>query len=182
MKSQFSWRIPRASVTFLVLLPLLFSPKLGRAQSLDHFAWSPVPAVVSARQPFDATFEARDSQDRLLTGYSGPVLLSALVPGTNATVLITEVETANTKRVELSNVSSAPVEIGGWRVVFYDSASWRLPRQTFTIPAGTVCPAFGVFQVRASGTFTRALIRTLALGWPSRGTTSLLTTRRQSCS
>ncbi|EEF59452.1 hypothetical protein, partial [Pedosphaera parvula] len=46
-----------------------------------------------------------------------------------------------------------PVDVSGWKVVFYDSTSWPAPRVTFAFPTGTICPSGGVFQVTGGGSF-----------------------------
>ncbi|MDB6065588.1 MAG: hypothetical protein JWR26_1796 [Pedosphaera sp.] len=97
-----------------------------------------------------------DVAGNFTTNFNGPVLVSGFLPTTAPTILITEVETINKERIELSNLSLSPVDVGGWRVFFYDHQSWPMPKAAFTIPSGTTCPAKGVFEVRDNGTFPGA--------------------------
>jgi uncharacterized repeat protein (TIGR01451 family) len=137
---------------------LLSTFGLARAQteSPDHYSWGTLPPSVQVGQPFAAVVQARDAGEVLVTNFSGDVMLSEVVPGKSPTLLITEVETINFERAEFSNVSTNPVDISGWRVVFYDAASWPAPKVGFTFPSGTVCPGLGVFQVRDYGAFPGA--------------------------
>jgi uncharacterized repeat protein (TIGR01451 family) len=154
----------------LMALLWLARPLNAQAAALDHFSWGPLPGAAGAGQSFAVVVQARDISNNLIGAFSGPVMLTALVPGAAPGVLITEVETINTKRVELSNVSSNAVDVGGWRVVFYDGGSWPNPKMSFTIPAGTVCPGRGVFEVRGSGTYPGAypaFYTGIGLGWGS---------------
>ena len=79
--------------------------------------------------------------------------LSELLPTSPPTVLITEVQTINTQRVEFANLSLDPVDLSGWRIQLYDYASWPASKSTLVLPAGTVCPGLGVFQIRGSGSW-----------------------------
>jgi hypothetical protein len=136
----------------LSLFLLALATQVGLpAASLDHFSWSGVPAEVQAGVPFAVSVSARDSVNGVVASYTGAVSISGLAPGVAPAVLITEVETLTTKRIEISNLSSAPVDVSGWRLVFYDSQTWPSPTTTFIVPAGTTCGARSVFQVRAGG-------------------------------
>jgi uncharacterized repeat protein (TIGR01451 family) len=121
------------------------------ASSLDHFSWPTIVTPQQAGRPFLAMVQARDSGDNPFSGFNGTVALREWVPGQSPGVLITEIETINAEGVELSNVSPNPVDFGGWRLVLYDAASWPAPKVSFAFPAGAVCPAYGVFQVRDGG-------------------------------
>src|SRR5436190_8422913 len=141
-------------VLYLAAL-LLCAPDLGRAQAnaLDHFTWSTAPAQVQAGQGFHMTVEARGLLDNPVTTLNGPAALVALLSNAPPRLLITEVETILTERVEVSNLSSNGVDISGWQLIFYDSQTWPIPRVTLTIPFGTVCPAGGLFQARSLGAY-----------------------------
>ena len=144
-------RHPGASgILSLFLLALATQVRLSAA-SLDHFSWSGVPAEVQTGVPFVASVSARDSANGVVAQYTGAVSISGLAPGVAPAMLITEVETLATKRVEIANLSGAPVDVGGWRLVFYDSRTWPGPIATFILPAGTTCGPHSVFQVRAGG-------------------------------
>jgi uncharacterized repeat protein (TIGR01451 family) len=149
-------RAPRIKVLFGMLALMQFTTRLPGAQSVDHFSWSPVPASVQMGQPFLVSIQARDNNNQLYSNYAGAVLLSCLTPTPSPTVLISEVETIANERVELSNLSSNAVDISGWRMIFYDPSSWPVPKGSFTVPAGTVCPGLGVFEVRDYGTYPGA--------------------------
>jgi uncharacterized repeat protein (TIGR01451 family) len=121
--------------------------------ALDHFYWSAPPSTVQVGGPFFVTLRARSLGNSSDTNFNGVVQVTELIPSQPSGVLITEVQTINTNRVELSNLSATPVDVSGWQVVFYDSASWPAPKVAFTIPTGTVCPGYGVFEVRGSNFF-----------------------------
>src|SRR5882724_3589485 len=98
----------------LILLAAILPTGLSKAQTnslLDHFSWGVTPSIVQVGQPFPSSIQARDATNSLLTNFNGTVLLSELVPGGSPTVLLTEIETINTERVELSNVSTNPVDL-----------------------------------------------------------------------
>jgi hypothetical protein len=123
----------------------------AQSNGLDHFSWGPFPATLPAGQAVPAAIQARDLGNNVVSGFNGQAALSAVIGQQSPTVLITEVETVSTRRVELSNVSTNAVDLSNWRVVFYDRVSWPQPKAAFTVPAGTVCPGQGVFQVRDGG-------------------------------
>ena len=128
----------------------------SQAQStapVDHFSWGAVPTLVTAGQPFAALVQAGDVSGNFTTNFNGNVTLTMLSPVAPPNVLITEVETITTKRVEISNLSTNLVDLSGWRVVLYDQQSWPLPKVIYTFPAGTLCQALGVFEVRGGGFF-----------------------------
>lgn len=136
----------------LLLLSLLLALNFEdwvQAASLDHFSWTSVPSQAQAGEPFSVILEARDAAAGVVTQYNGITTISGLVPGTP--VLITEVETIRTERVEIANLSSVPVELSGWRLVFYDSQTWPNPTITFTFPTGTSCGPQSVLQVGSGG-------------------------------
>jgi uncharacterized repeat protein (TIGR01451 family) len=133
------------------LYALFFHTGNAPAQTLDHFDWGVVPNTVAEGQPLALVLTARDLGDNVLASFSGLVTLTAITPVSSPTLLITEVETIYAERVELSNVSTNAVDVSGWRLVVYDAESWPAPKATFIVPAGTVCPAFGEFQVRDYG-------------------------------
>ncbi len=89
----------------------------------------PIPsATVQIGQSFAATLQARDLGNNLVTSFNSSVALTAFTPGQSPTLLITEVETITTKGVELSNVSTNPLDVSSWRVLFYDASSWPAPK------------------------------------------------------
>jgi uncharacterized repeat protein (TIGR01451 family) len=108
---------------------------------------------VQAGQGFGSSLEARDLAENRVLGYGGAVTLVGLISNVPPTVLITEVETIQTERVEVANLSSAPVNISGWQLIFYDSQTWPTPKVTLTIPQGTVCPVGGLFQAHSLGAY-----------------------------
>src|SRR5262245_13832721 len=98
-RRTFSARLRCIAFVFLSNCGLLIG------QTLDHFSWSAVPASLKAGQFFQTSVQARDVFNNPVTNFNGIVFLSELTPTPSATILITEVETVATERVELSNVS-----------------------------------------------------------------------------
>jgi len=143
--------VRRLLVASRVAVLLCAIPCAG-ASHLDHFSWSSVPSQAQAGRPFTVSVEARDIDGFTAADYGGVGFLSGVVAGVPQSILINEVETLYTERVEVANVSTAPVDVSGWSLVFYDSQSWPGPAVTFTIPAGTVCAPGSVFQVSSQGT------------------------------
>ena len=134
-----------------VWLILFLVIELSARADLDHFYWSAVPSTAQVGEPFFVTLRARGPGNSAYTNFNGTVRVTEMIPAQSPGLLITEVQTVNTNRVELSNVAAAPLDVSGWRVAFYDSASWPAPKAVFALPAGTVCPGYGVFEIRASG-------------------------------
>src|SRR6185369_15329467 len=111
-----------------LLLVGIPSRGFSQSNSLDHFTWSILPPEVQAGQGFGSSLEARDLAENRVLGYGGAVTLVGLISNVPPTVLITEVETIQTERVEVANLSSAPVNISGWQLIFYDSQTWPTPK------------------------------------------------------
>ena len=124
---------------------------VARAQTNMNFSWSGVPATIASGQPFPATLQTLSTGGVAYTNLNGTVSISEVLPRESPGVLITEVQPFNTNRIELANLSLTSIDLSGWQVVFYDNASWPAPKAAFTIPAGTVCPASGVLEIRGSG-------------------------------
>jgi uncharacterized repeat protein (TIGR01451 family) len=137
-------------LAFLWFVVLLSAVKTTAQSVVDHFSWGAVPTTVQAGFPISALVQARDFDGGLFTNFNGEVSVTELIPSQIPHLLITEVQTVNTQRVELSNLSSSPVGVSGWRVVLYDRLSWPAPKVTFIVPTGTVVPESGAFQVRGS--------------------------------
>jgi uncharacterized repeat protein (TIGR01451 family) len=66
-------------------------------------------------------------------------------------VVIAEIDTGESDRVEFANVSGSPLDLSGWRITVYDWVSWPDPQFTFTLPAGTTVPANGLFLLSDNG-------------------------------
>ena len=145
---------------FSAWLALLVTVQIaGQAQTVaawDHLQWGAVPGVVQAGEPFNVRIQARSVEGAIATNYTGPAMLSQFVPGQAPSLVISEVQTLNSNRVELSNVSTTPVDVSGWRIALYDYASWPAPKIEFTFPPQTVCPPLGVFEVHGSGAYPGA--------------------------
>ena len=77
--------------------------------ALDHFYWSAPPSTVQVGGPFFVTLRARSLGNSSDTNFNGVVQVTELIPSQPSGVLITEVQTINTNRVELSNLSATPV-------------------------------------------------------------------------
>lgn len=134
------------------LLGLITLVQSADAQ-LDHLFWSTPPPIVQAGQPFSMGLQARSWGGELATNFNGTVALSGATVEGVSKLIITEVETWNTQRVELSNLSTQTQDISGCRIIFYDSSIWPVPRAEFEVPPGTICPPGGVFEVAGIGTY-----------------------------
>lgn len=151
------WQCGRRGSIRLCILLVAFSLAITAAApgqtnlASEHFYWSGIPTQAQVSQPFIATVRASSSGTASDTNFNGTVAVSELVAGQKPGVLITEVQTVNTNRVELSNLSTSTLDLSGWRLFFYDSASWPAPKMAFSLPTGTLCASSGVFEVRASG-------------------------------
>jgi len=101
-----------------------FAVEIAASGPLDHFTWNYVPASANANAPFAVRLTARDAQERLVTGYSSAVSLSA-ASGTNLStpIVITEVTDEAESQFELQNVSNSAVDTTGWFVRIGDSTS-----------------------------------------------------------
>jgi uncharacterized repeat protein (TIGR01451 family) len=154
-----------------LVLPLLFCT-ISTAQtsnSLQAFSWSGIPAIVISGQPFSASLEARSSVNTIDTNFNGVVAISEVSPIPTTSVLITEIQTIGTNRVEISNLSAESQDLSGWKIYLYDYYSWPNPKTPFTIPAGTLCPPSSVFELRDSsgnGSYP-VFYTTLPIIWPN---------------
>src|SRR5262245_10610688 len=110
--------ISRALTIVFMLVVLRAGSVTG--QSLDHFTWSPPPVTAVPNQPIPLMLQAQDASNNVVTNFNGSALLTVTVPQALPNILITEVESINDKRVEISNVSTNSVDVSGWRVVLYD--------------------------------------------------------------
>ena len=126
----------------------------GPAASL---AWSPIPSPQAVKGPFAAAITARDARGYTATSFSGTVgLLAAkriqFQGNEHPSVLISEIDTSLQDCVEFTNVTSVPIDLSGWQVIFYDWNSWPKPQMTFTITTGTLCQPGDVFLLYDEGT------------------------------
>lgn len=152
---------------------------------LAGFEWITPPTAVSG-EPFGAQLRAVDGRGGVISNFNGVVALAGIPSvgaagnGLPSQLLITEIETRTTDAVEFQNVSTGDLDIGGWRVSFYDHARWPLPRGTFVVPVGTVVAAGAVFRIQEGSSAPNAFPR-FSLGqpldWGVDRTESILTTR-----
>ncbi|TAK95297.1 MAG: DUF11 domain-containing protein, partial [Verrucomicrobia bacterium] len=125
----------------------------GVPNQLYQFSLSTVSSPQYAGNGFPVTISARDISNNIATTFTGPARLSGLVgSGPEVSVVITEIDTGDSDRVEFSNVAGYAVDVSGWRVSVYDWVSWPDPQFIFTIPAGTTCGANEVFLLTDNGT------------------------------
>ena len=118
---------------------------------LDHFLLSTVASPRFIAAPFDLTVTAIDEAGATATAFNGPLNLAAMMPvETSSSVVIAEVDTGVSDRVEFANVSRKEVNLSGWQVVLYDWSAWPTPKITFTIPNGSFCAAGELFLLRKS--------------------------------
>jgi hypothetical protein len=105
---------------------------------LHHFSWDYTPPGAEAGVPFPAVISARDSVDRLVTSFSGPVPVSAAAVsgGSSASsVYIMEITDEGEDQFELQNTGTVPVNTTGWYAVAGNSAAIDSPNSiTWTLP------------------------------------------------
>ena len=120
--------------------------------TLASFQWSTITSPQS-QTPFGVTVTAKDANGFTVTNYNGTATLSGLVgTGLGSSLAITEAFCGSPDFIEFTNVSSVPLNIGGWQVYIYDVEFYPSPRPTvFTFPAGTTIPAGGVFVLEEFG-------------------------------
>jgi hypothetical protein len=120
--------------------------------TLHHFEWSNVPPAVGFHDPIPATVVARDAAGFQLTTFSGEADAQAFAgPPSAGALVISELFLSGTNFAEFSNVLGVPLDVGGWRLCFYDLRRWPGPRSTFLLPPGTIVPPGGVFTVAEGG-------------------------------
>ena len=116
---------------------------------LDHFAISNVASPQWLESPFQLTVTAMDESGNPTSSFSGSVALQALAPTASASsIVISEVDTGTSPRVEFANVSSREMDLSGWQIVLYDWTTWPAPKTVFSIPNGSLCAVGDLFQVR----------------------------------
>jgi uncharacterized repeat protein (TIGR01451 family) len=135
-----------------VLANLMIAMTAMSQSGLDHFEWEPISSFQQLGNPIVVGITARDRSDNLVANFSGSVSITGLqqMP---PTILITEIDTGTSDKIEITNLSDEQRDVSGWELTLYDSTSYPLPKVTFVVPAGTLCPARTPFQIRAGGTF-----------------------------
>jgi uncharacterized repeat protein (TIGR01451 family) len=119
---------------------------------LHHFEWGPIASPQFVGQRFAVTLTARDDINNPVRDFDRPVNVLALAGGGNgSSVVVTEVDVAANDRVEFANVSDGIVDLSGWRITVYDSASWPGPLTTVTVPNGSRLAPGGVFVLNDGG-------------------------------
>ncbi len=120
---------------------------------VHHFDWARIASPQFTDQRFPITLTARDDLNNVVKDFSGSVAVTGLAGnGTGSSVVISELDIGLGDRVEFINVSGLPVDLSGWQMSVYDSASWPAPVTTVTIPNATLCAAGGVFTLTDNGT------------------------------
>lgn len=119
---------------------------------LHHFEWGPIASPQFVGQRFAVTLTARDDINNPVRDFDQPVNVLALAGGGNgSSVVMTEVDVGANDRVEFANVSDGIVDLSGWKITVYDSASWPGPLTTVTVPNGSRLAPGGVFVLNDSG-------------------------------
>ena len=120
--------------------------------ALASFRWSTVGSPQYENAPLSVVVTAQDANGFTVTDYNDTVEISGTVAtGTASSIVVSEIEVGAVDRMEFTNVSGDALDIGGWKVLVYDSASLTTPREALTFPARTSCPAGGVFVVEEFG-------------------------------
>jgi uncharacterized repeat protein (TIGR01451 family) len=121
--------------------------------ALDHFEWSAIAPTQFVDRPFPVTVTARDDINNAVSTFKGPVAVTGLLgTGTASAVVVTEIDTGASDKVELVNVSGRTLDLSGWQIIAYDSRSWPAPRYTFAVPTNTLSARGDLFLLSYSGT------------------------------
>ncbi len=139
----------------------------------DHFSIASVASPQTVGQPFQVNITARDEYEKIVFKYIGTATLTNFLPSKpKSKIVITEVDSGDSDRMEFQNVSSQDVNIAGWRVTLYDAISWPTPKITYTVPTPSVCKPGQLFWLRAfaarfaPGTYPNFVVGT-NLSWNS---------------
>lgn len=122
------------------------------------FRWDPITGNPKVGDQIPVRLTAVDGGGNPVTNFNGTVQLMATATGRRpSSVVITEVNPVfeTQSQVEFGNVSTNEVDLSNWRVWFYDSTTWPLPRGSVTLDAGTSLPAAGVFRITEGTNSTR---------------------------
>lgn len=122
------------------------------------FRWDPITGNPKVGDQTPVRLTAVDGGGNPVTNFNGTVQLMATATGRRpSSVVITEVNPVfeTQSQVEFGNVSTNEVDLSNWRVWFYDSTTWPLPRGSVTLDAGTSLPAAGVFRITEGTNSTR---------------------------
>lgn len=170
LNTRYYWRIVSRRGATLTSGPVWQFTTRG-VGAVHHFEWGRVASPQQAGQRFAAVLTAKDDINNTIKDFAGPVTISG-VPGSGAgsRVVVSEIDVSQSDRVEFMNVSTAPVDLSGWRISVFDAASWPAPLLTLTVPTGSRCPAGATFQLNelgaAPGTFPNFYMGTNVL-WNS---------------
>jgi hypothetical protein len=118
----------------------------GTATSgVDHFLWE-LSTEATSNVPFPARLLALDRNGERIENFNSTASIS--IAGTQP-VLITEIDPGEPDRVEFANVSTQPVNLGGWSVILYDPLP--IIRSSLVLPNVVLAPG-AVFTVSEGGT------------------------------
>jgi uncharacterized repeat protein (TIGR01451 family) len=120
--------------------------------TVEHFEFGPMAPAQVVGQPFAATVTARDDINNIASGFAGTVQLRAFRGGSNSSaIVITEIDTGTSDRIEFQNVSGRRIDISKWQMIAYDTRSWPAPRSIVTVPTNTVVQPGAIFLLAAGG-------------------------------
>ena len=120
--------------------------------AVRRFEWGQIGSPQFVNERFAVTVTAKDDINNTVKDFTGSVLVTAQPgSGTRSGVVISELDAATLDRTEFANVSGAAVDLSGWKISVYDIVSWPQPLVTIAVPAGTICPPGGVFQLNENG-------------------------------
>jgi hypothetical protein len=119
---------------------------------LHRFGWESVTSGLLNGAPIQARLTAQDEFGLTVTNFAGEVeLRCAIGPATSDSVLITEIDPGRDDQAEFTNVSPGPVDVGGWRIAFFDLSRWPSPKRVLIIPANTLVAPGKTFSIREGG-------------------------------
>lgn len=123
--------------------------------SLDHFVFSAVPGAVGEGVPVPVQVEARAANAEVVTSFNGTEALSAF-SAPPSPILVSEVDTSP-NQAEFTNVSTGPVDVGGWTIFVYGPAGFPDPGPPFVIPGPAVVAPGSTFRLLGGGISPGAL-------------------------
>jgi hypothetical protein len=140
-----------------------FSTAFGPAAT--HMELSPMIGAICPAMEVTVMTVARDNQG-FRTFVQAPAFFAAAENARPSTLVISEIDTGANDGVELMNVSTNTIQVGGWRLQLYDRSD-TLPAANIVLPQGASIAPGGVATYRETETVSAwpNLRLPTALGW-----------------
>jgi subtilisin family serine protease len=115
-----------------------------------RYEWSVLSSQQLVDAPIPVTITAYDEFDNVVTPWNGDVSIGPVLSPTS--MVISEINPNTPDAVELTNVSSQPVDVSNWTLYLYDVDSNPGPLTPFVFPEGTTCEPGATFTITEFGT------------------------------